>query len=152
MRRIRLHYRSGIEIPDNWLVFLVLRITIFYIHSGIRVVLNSGTPYIYLAFFLVLKIWFPRLKKHIFLAPRLPPLLYRVVFWKTRRTCGVHVFVFYVVALAAVLAMSTACLCAIETGYFVFKQEVHVPPEREDKNAPSDIVVSYEVGGGRSIF
>lgn len=65
------------------------------------------------------------------------------------RTCGIHVFVFYVVALSFVLAMSTACLTATESGYFYFQQEVDSskihPAEGRKNNEPPRGSVAFQV-------
>lgn len=54
-----------------------------------------------------------------------------------------HVFVFYAAALTAVLAMSTACLGATESGYFRFEQVI----DQEIKGRGGEhATVDYEVG------
>lgn len=58
-----------------------------------------------------------------------------------------HVFVFYVLALTAVLAMSTACLSATDSGYFVFEQRTDASPAPEDRDSVSNLLVEYEVCG-----
>ncbi|CAM9587899.1 unnamed protein product, partial [Hapterophycus canaliculatus] len=63
------------------------------------------------------------------------------------RTCGVHVFLFYIAALSAVLAMSTACLTAAESGYFAFDQEVQTSTVLEGVDT-TEISVSYEITYG----
>lgn len=61
------------------------------------------------------------------------------------RTCGVHVFLFYIATLSAVLAMSAACLTATDSGFFSFRQEVRVGVIPLDDSSPRDISVEYEV-------
>lgn len=57
-----------------------------------------------------------------------------------------HVFLFYIIALSAVLAMSTACLTAAESGYFAFDQEVHVNANSIPQSVDAtEMSVSYEV-------
>ena len=58
-------------------------------------------------------------------------------------------FLFYIATLSAVLAMSTACLTATESGFFSFQQEVRVGGLLQD-NSPEDISVDYEVRKGRN--
>lgn len=62
-----------------------------------------------------------------------------------RRTCGLHVFVFYIIVLTAMLAMSTACLSASDSGYFVFEQKV----DRTDDDGVS-YNVDYKVKGQKA--
>lgn len=54
-------------------------------------------------------------------------------------------FLFYIATLAAVLAMSTACLTATESGYFSFQQDVRVSGISVEDNDIRDISVDYEV-------
>ncbi|CAM9449637.1 unnamed protein product, partial [Ectocarpus fasciculatus] len=64
------------------------------------------------------------------------------------RTCGVHVFLFYILALGAVLAMSTACLSATERGYFSFDQQIHISIVPHGLDAEDGIDVDYEITYG----
>ncbi|CAM9593466.1 unnamed protein product, partial [Ectocarpus sp. 8 AP-2014] len=64
------------------------------------------------------------------------------------RTCGVHVFLFYILALGAVLAMSTACLSATESGYFSFDQQIHTSIVPHELDAEGGIDIDYQITYG----
>lgn len=56
-------------------------------------------------------------------------------------------FLFYILALGAVLAMSTACLSATESGYFSFDQQIHINIVPNKVDAEGGIDIDYEVNG-----